>query len=79
MTTGDLFQIRNVDMAELRRERKPVQHLILTMIPRSSVMEVGATAVEDVIGKQDVDFVVRVTGQPVRGNPRCFGRGLFAQ
>jgi GrpB-like predicted nucleotidyltransferase (UPF0157 family) len=56
----ELFHIRDCDLTKLRRESERVQRLIRNIVPGASVMEVGATAVDGLIGKQDIDFVVRV-------------------
>jgi GrpB-like predicted nucleotidyltransferase (UPF0157 family) len=56
----DLFLIRYVDRSLLCEERHRVLSLTKDVIPVASVMEVGSTAVEGVIGKEDIDILVRV-------------------
>ena len=56
----DTFRIRQIDGSELERERERVLYLIHQAIPLACVAEVGSTAIEGLIGKQDLDFVVRV-------------------
>jgi GrpB-like predicted nucleotidyltransferase (UPF0157 family) len=57
----ETFYIRDdLDASTLRSESQRVLRLIQGLIPSASVMEVGSTAMEGIIGKQDLDFVVRV-------------------
>jgi len=37
--------------------------MVRTAVPLASVLEVGSTAVEGVVGKQDIDIVVRVPAE----------------
>jgi GrpB-like predicted nucleotidyltransferase (UPF0157 family) len=60
MTTGDFFEIKDIDRRALQSERERVLCALRNLVPFASVFEVGSTAVEGVIGKQDIDFVVRV-------------------
>ena len=60
MTQLELFHLRHIDASQLRTERDRVLRLIRKLIPSDSVMEVGSTAIEGIVGKQDLDFVVRV-------------------
>ncbi len=55
----EIFQIRDLDSNTLFNERARVLRLIEEIVPFASVMEVGSTAIEGVIGKQDIDFAVR--------------------
>jgi len=55
----EIFQIRDLDSNTLLNERARVLRLIEEIVPFASVMEVGSTAIEGVIGKQDIDFAVR--------------------
>jgi GrpB-like predicted nucleotidyltransferase (UPF0157 family) len=60
MTAGPLFRIRHHDPLALKRERTRLHNLVRTATPRGSVLEVGSTAVEGVVGKEDIDFAVSV-------------------
>jgi GrpB-like predicted nucleotidyltransferase (UPF0157 family) len=66
VTEVEKFHIRDLDLNLLHRERERALSLIRRVVPFASVMEVGSTAIEGVVGKQDLDFVVRVTSN-------CFG------
>lgn len=55
----ELFHIRDLD-SSTQGERDRALSRIRQVIPFASVMEVGSTAVEGVLGKQDLDFVARV-------------------
>ena len=63
MTQIETFRIRRVDASQLQAERERVACLIREAIPSASVMEVGSTAIEGLVGKQDLDFAVRVPSQ----------------
>ena len=56
----ELFHILNIDSALLRRERERILQLLNNLLSFGAVVEVGSTAVEGVIGKEDIDFLVRV-------------------
>jgi GrpB-like predicted nucleotidyltransferase (UPF0157 family) len=56
----DIFQICDLDRGTLQAERDRILLDIRAAIPFASIMEVGSTAVDGVVGKQDLDFVVRV-------------------
>jgi GrpB-like predicted nucleotidyltransferase (UPF0157 family) len=60
VTQLEKFRIRDLDADTLRSERDRTLALIRTVIPSASVMEVGSTALDGIVGKQDIDFVVRV-------------------
>jgi len=62
------YDVRMVEFLRLIRldpevhasERSRVMGLLHGLIPGGSIMEVGSTAIVGVVGKQDIDFVVRV-------------------
>lgn len=56
----ELFHIRNINPSLLASERNRVLQLLKGLTPAGAAMEVGSTAVTGVIGKQDLDFMVRV-------------------
>ena len=56
----DVFLINDIAPARLEAERSRVLELICSIVPAEYVFEVGSTAVEGVVGKQDLDFLVRV-------------------
>jgi GrpB-like predicted nucleotidyltransferase (UPF0157 family) len=56
----ELFHVRQIDSALLNGERRRVLQRLKTLLPFATVVEVGSTAVDGVIGKEDVDFLVRV-------------------
>jgi GrpB-like predicted nucleotidyltransferase (UPF0157 family) len=60
MRTVDNFYIRYLDRNIMQSERNRIFHLVKQMLPFASVMEVGSTAAEGVVGKQDLDFALRV-------------------
>ncbi len=55
------FRINEIDAAQLDAERQRVLNLITEHVESDYVFEVGSTAVTGVIGKQDLDFLVRVS------------------
>lgn len=57
---GEVFRISNIDPAVVEAERARALNLIASAIPRSSIHEVGSTAVAGLVGKQDLDFLVLV-------------------
>jgi GrpB-like predicted nucleotidyltransferase (UPF0157 family) len=58
--TEDVFRIREIDRRQLDNERARLLRLVSGAVPFGIVREVGSTALEDLVGKQDLDFVVRV-------------------
>jgi GrpB-like predicted nucleotidyltransferase (UPF0157 family) len=60
VANADVFRIREIDASTLNSERSRILGALRHAIPFASVMEVGSTALEDVVGKQDLDFAVRV-------------------
>jgi GrpB-like predicted nucleotidyltransferase (UPF0157 family) len=54
------FYIRDFDRAILDSERERILRLIKKVIPFALPKEVGSTAVDGVVGKQDLDFALRV-------------------
>lgn len=56
----DTFRIQTIDAASLRRERTRVLHTLARVLPAAEALEVGSTAVDGVIGKGDLDVLVRV-------------------
>jgi GrpB-like predicted nucleotidyltransferase (UPF0157 family) len=56
----ELFHIRDIDPAVLGSERERIFRLLRSAVSFADVIEVGSSAVEGVIGKQDIDFLVRV-------------------
>jgi GrpB-like predicted nucleotidyltransferase (UPF0157 family) len=55
----DVFVVADPD-PRLASERDRVLGLLRSAVPEAEVFEVGSTAVEGVIGKGDLDFLVRV-------------------
>jgi GrpB-like predicted nucleotidyltransferase (UPF0157 family) len=72
----DVFRITNIDPTVIETERSRVLHLIGTAIPSEHIHEVGSTAVQGVVGKQDLDFLVLVPKQ-VFGETRAVLDRLF--
>jgi GrpB-like predicted nucleotidyltransferase (UPF0157 family) len=60
MRSTEIFKIRVVDSKLLARERNDVIRQLRRILPATAVSEVGSTAVEGVVGKQDLDFLVLV-------------------
>jgi GrpB-like predicted nucleotidyltransferase (UPF0157 family) len=65
----EIFRIRDVEPEVLTASSLSVVTAIRTLLPEADVREAGSTAVPGVIGKQDIDIVVRVSAdqfQPAR-------------
>ncbi len=58
-----VFRISDLDPAVIAAERQRALALIIETTPSAYVHEVGSTAVEGLIGKQDLDFLVRVPAE----------------
>ncbi len=56
----DVFRITHIDPSLIDAERTRVLNLIASAVPLERIFEVGSTAVQGVVGKQDFDFLVRV-------------------
>ncbi len=55
-----MFRIAAIDQAVLRRECDRALALVRAAVPQAEVREVGSTAIPGVLGKQDIDLLVRV-------------------
>lgn len=55
-----IFHINKISLESLESERYRTVSTITSIVPEHSLYEVGSTAVDGVIGKQDLDFLVRV-------------------
>jgi GrpB-like predicted nucleotidyltransferase (UPF0157 family) len=55
-----IFMIATVDVAVFAAQRARLLNVVQEAAPCGSVVEVGSTAVEGVIGKGDIDIAVRV-------------------
>ena len=55
-----MFAIVDIEPSLLRRERERTRSLLAPVVPPELLHEVGSTAMPGVIGKQDLDFLVRV-------------------
>jgi GrpB-like predicted nucleotidyltransferase (UPF0157 family) len=60
VASAEVFRILEIDASTLNSERSRILAALRNAIPFASVMEVGSTALEGVVGKQDLDFSVRV-------------------
>lgn len=61
MSTSDRFMLRDIPRARLDRECRRVLARLQDALPEGAeALEVGSTAVEGVIGKGDIDVLVRV-------------------
>ncbi len=60
MQAIEVFQIRDVDGKLLERERNRMSRRLRRILPATAIVEVGSTAVQGVVGKQDLDFLVKV-------------------
>lgn len=56
----DLFQIKTRDALLYEQERTRVLSALRLILPEADILEVGSTAVAGVIGKEDIDVLVRV-------------------
>ena len=54
------FYINNISTETLDHERSRTLSRLSELVSRDCLFEVGSTALEGVIGKQDLDFLVRV-------------------
>ena len=54
------FYISKICSDILNSERKRITQRLLEIVPENHLFEVGSTAIEGVIGKQDIDFLIRV-------------------
>lgn len=59
----EIFRINDVDADTLEIERRRVTALLQACVPAEQVHEVGSTAVQGVVGKGDLDFLVLVPSQ----------------
>ena len=57
---NDVFRITDIDPMIIEAERTRALKLIASIIPSQRIHEVGSTAVQGVVGKQDLDFLVLV-------------------
>lgn len=64
---AETFHITDIDSESLCAERERVLMLLRACVPPECVHEVGSTAVPGVVGKQDLDFLVRVSMQDFDG------------
>jgi len=55
----EVFQINSIDEAIIEKERQRTLLKLRDLIDENWIHEVGSTAVESVIGKQDLDFLIR--------------------
>lgn len=56
----DVFRINNLPSKLLQQERERALALLTQLVSQTFVFEVGSTAVDGILGKQDLDFLVRV-------------------
>lgn len=70
----DVFRITNVDPIIIEAERTRVLRLIESVVPSEHVHEVGSTAVQGVVGKQDLDYLVLVPKQDFGGTRAVLDR-----
>jgi GrpB-like predicted nucleotidyltransferase (UPF0157 family) len=56
----ELFRLQTIDPALLDAERARIRAELAAILPLEPVHEVGSTAIAGVVGKQDLDFLVRV-------------------
>lgn len=59
----DLFLISQADVATIDTERRRVVDMLSALLNRDYIFEVGSTAVDGVIGKNDLDYFIRVPGE----------------
>lgn len=57
----DVFRIKSPHLRMMRRERVRVVRFLREWLPYADVREVGSTAVPGVIGKEDLDFAIKVS------------------
>jgi len=76
MATDERFRVVAVDPQLLDGERRRVIDLLCRLVPPAFVMEVGSTAVEGLIGKQDIDFAVVVPARRFEATRRVLDAAL---
>ena len=57
----EIFRINNITPSQLKSEKNATLKLLKELIPDALIIEVGSTAIKGVIGKQDIDILVRTT------------------
>lgn len=56
----DLFTIADIDTDLLAKESVRVRSLLAASLPQAEIVEVGSTAIPGLVGKGDLDILVRV-------------------
>ena len=54
------FKINNISHESLDAERNRTKRLITSTMKKTYLYEIGSTAIDGVISKQDLDYLVRV-------------------
>lgn len=57
---ANLFRIQTPQVRLIRKEKVRVLRMVRALIPFAEVKEIGSTAVAGVIGKQDLDVLIKV-------------------
>ena len=73
---AELFKIGTVDELTIANERNRAMSLLREILPEASIFEVGSTAVKGLIGKQDLDFLVRVPKSEFETTRRILDQSL---
>lgn len=56
----DIFRISSLDIRIMRLERVRVVRFLKALLPYADIHEIGSTVVPGVLGKQDLDFSIKV-------------------
>lgn len=59
MSKEDIFKIKTIDPLIMKAERTRILSVLETLSLPAEIIEVGSSAIDGVIGKEDVDFLVR--------------------
>ncbi len=74
----EVFRIIEIEQELLEKERAKAISLISIAVPAKYIFEVGSTAVDGLIGKEDLDFLVRVPATEFKSSraalDACFAR-----
>lgn len=65
----DVFRVNNLPSKLLQQERERALTLLTQLVSKMFVFEVGSTAVDGILGKQDLDFLVRVPKEHFASTP----------
>lgn len=59
MSKEDIFKIKTIDPSIMKAERTRILSVLEALSLPAKIIEVGSSAIDGVIGKEDIDFLVR--------------------